>query len=130
MSSLIRTVTVDCADPYALAGFWSEVMGWPRGPEDEPGDEEVGIVAPQGAGPGLLFIRVPEGKTVKNRLHLDLEPQQPRDAEIERVLTLGATLVDDLRNPNGTGWAVLADPEGNEFCILRSAAERAATSSI
>lgn len=65
-------------------------------------------------------------KTVKNRVHLDLEPRdRSRDEEVERVLALGATLVDDRRNPDGTGWAVLADPEGNEFCVERSAGERA-----
>jgi predicted enzyme related to lactoylglutathione lyase len=65
---------------------------------------------------------------VKNRLHLCLQPDIPRDEEVERLLGLGATLFDDRRNPDGTGWAVLTDPEGNEFCVLRSAAERAATS--
>lgn len=75
--------------------------------------------------PKLLFIEVPEGKQVKNRVHLDLEPtDRPRDAEIERVIALGATPLHDLRNEDGTGWLVLADPEGNEFCILRSRAER------
>jgi predicted enzyme related to lactoylglutathione lyase len=65
---------------------------------------------------------------VKNRLHLCLQPDIPRDEEVERLLGLGATLADDRRNADGTGWAVLTDPEGNEFCVLRSAAERAATS--
>jgi hypothetical protein len=74
----------------------------------------------------LLFIEVPEGKQVKNRLHLDLEPtDRTRDEEIERVLGLGASPVLDLRKDDGSGWLVLADPEGNEFCILRSQAERA-----
>ena len=77
----------------------------------------------------LLFIEVPEPKQVKNRGHLDLVPtDRTRDEEIDRVLALGATMVDDRRNADGTGWLVLADPEGNEFCILRSDAERAATS--
>nr|WP_237519388.1 VOC family protein [Streptomyces sp. HUCO-GS316] len=74
---------------------------------------------------GLLFVTVPEVKTTKNRLHLDLQPQdRTRDEEIERLLALGALLIDDRRNPDGTGWAVLADPEGNEFCVERSAGER------
>jgi hypothetical protein len=68
-------------------------------------------------------MRVPEAKQVKNRVHLDLTPDsstpQARDAEIERVIALGATLVDDHRRPDGKGWVVLADPEGNEFCIER-----------
>ena len=74
----------------------------------------------------MLFIEVPEPKTVKNRLHLDLVPvDRPRAAEVARLTALGATLVADHRRPDGTGWVTLADPEGNEFCVLRSAAERA-----
>jgi hypothetical protein len=68
-------------------------------------------------------MRVPEAKQVKNRVHLDLTPDNPapqaRDAEVERIIALGATLVDDHRRPDGKGWVVLADPEGNEFCIER-----------
>ena len=84
------------------------------------------IVGPAG-GPSLLFIPVPEGKTVKNRLHLDLQPVgTTRDEEVERALGLGATVVDDRREPDGRGWVVMADPEDNEFCIERSAVEKAA----
>ena len=70
----------------------------------------------------LLFVEVPEAKQVKNRIHLDLRPDRrsPRTQEIARVLALGATEVADLRTPEALGWMVLADPEGNEFCILRS----------
>jgi predicted enzyme related to lactoylglutathione lyase len=79
-------------------------------------------------GAGLLFVTVPEAKSGKNRLHLDLQPQdRSRDEEVTRLLALGAALVDDRREPDGTGWAVLADPEGNEFCVERSEPERAAT---
>lgn len=75
--------------------------------------------------PRLLLIRVPEGKTVKNRMHLDLQPPawRTRDEEVERALGLGAKLLDDRRESDGSGWVVLADPEGNEFCIERSEAE-------
>jgi predicted enzyme related to lactoylglutathione lyase len=77
--------------------------------------------------PNLLFIKVPEGKAVKNRVHLDLVPaRDTRDQEAARLLELGAMLVADHRRPDGTGWVVLADPEGNEFCVERSAAERTA----
>jgi Glyoxalase-like domain len=73
----------------------------------------------------LLFIPVPEAKTVKNRMHLDLMPTAgSRDEEVARLLSIGAALVDDQRRPDGTGWVVMADPEGNEFCIERSARER------
>jgi predicted enzyme related to lactoylglutathione lyase len=124
----VRWIDFDCADPYRLAGFWAEVTGLRQDPDDKPGDEECALLA--GADPidgGMLFQRVPEGKTVKNRVHLDLQPtDRTRDEEVERLLGLGATLVDDHRKPDGTGWALLADPEGNEFCVERGAAERAA----
>ena len=120
----IRHITVDCADPYALASFWSRATGWPIGAEDEPGDDEV-LLEPTGS-PGLLFIRVPEAKAVKNRVHLDLQPQgRSRDEQVEWLLGIGATIFDDQRRPDGTGWVTMADPEGNEFCVERGAAERA-----
>jgi predicted enzyme related to lactoylglutathione lyase len=79
-------------------------------------------------GPGgrsLLFLKVPEAKSVKNRMHMCLRPvDRDRDAEVERLLGLGATMVNDLRRPDG-GWAVLADPEGNEFCVLTVGADAA-----
>ncbi|MEU6665496.1 VOC family protein [Streptomyces sp. NPDC046727] len=121
MTSMIRHVTIDSADAHALATFWSKVLEQPLGEDDHPGDEEALI-----EGAGLLFVTVPEAKTAKNRVHLDLQPQdRGRDEEVERLLALGAALVDDRRNSDGTGWVVLADPEGNEFCVERSAAERA-----
>jgi len=126
MSTRIRQITVDCHDAYALASFWSAVLGFVDDPDDpnHPDDPEAVILDPQGLHPGLLFIPVPEGKTVKNRLHLDVMPDGPRDEEVTRVLQLGASLVEDHRRPDGGGWAVLADPEGNEFCVVRSRAER------
>jgi predicted enzyme related to lactoylglutathione lyase len=127
MSSSIYNIVVDCRDPWQLAQFWSDVLARPVDPGNDPGDDEVGIPLAANGGE-LLFLTVPEPKTVKNRLHLCLQPDGPRDEEVERVLGLGATLVDDQRQTGGLGWAVLADPEGNEFCVLRSAAERAATS--
>ena len=126
MPSSVLHISVDCADPYKLSEFWSQVTGKPIPEEDQPGDDETGIELNDGT--SMLFLRVPEPKTVKNRMHVCLQPDIPRDEEVERILGLGATLVNDLRKPDGTGWAVLADPEGNEFCVLRSAAERAATS--
>ncbi|MEU1474136.1 VOC family protein [Streptomyces sp. NPDC001668] len=120
MTSAIRHVTIDSADAYALAGFWSQVLGLPLNEEDRPGDEEAQI-----EGAGLLFVTVPEAKSGKNRLHFDLQPQdRTRDEEVARLLTLGAALLDDQRTGDGMGWVVLADPEGNEFCVERSAAER------
>lgn len=122
----IRSITVDCADPYRQAVFWSEVTGWREDPADpnHPDDPEGRIVSTHGI--SLLFIPVPEGKIGKNRVHLDLMPTaRSRDEEVERLLGIGATLVGDHRQPDGRGWVTLADPEGNEFCVERSAAERA-----
>jgi len=127
VTSRIHHITIDCRDPHALAGFWAQVLGFVDEPEfpNEPGDDEALLVDPTGHHPSVLFIRVPEAKAVKNRVHLDLQPDRLRDEEVGRVVSLGASLVDDQRRPDGTGWAVLADPEGNEFCVERSRAELA-----
>ncbi|MGW2570871.1 VOC family protein [Streptomyces sp. NPDC001537] len=123
MSSLIRHVTVDAADPFVLAGFWAQVLDGSLGDDDFPGDPEAVVTT---AAATLLFVRVDDRKALKNRVHLDLQPQdRTRDEEVERLLSLGATLQEDHRRPDGTGWVTLHDPEGNEFCVERSAAERA-----
>ncbi|MFJ9771417.1 VOC family protein [Kitasatospora sp. NPDC101157] len=127
MVSVLQNVAIDCTDAYELALFWSRVTGRPLDPEDGPGDREVAVSLPDG--PVLYFNQVPEPKTVKNRVHLCLRPQTSREEEVDRLLGLGASMVSDLRNPDGSGWAVLADPEGNEFCVLRSESDRAAVSS-
>ncbi|MFJ2865480.1 VOC family protein [Kitasatospora sp. NPDC087314] len=127
MVSVLQNVAIDCANAYELARFWSEVLGCPPHPEAEPGAAETEVVLPEG--PLLYFNQVPEPKTIKNRIHLCLRPKTTREEEVERLLKLGATLVDDRREPDGPGWAVLADPEGNEFCVLRSESDRAAMSS-
>ncbi|MCK9794102.1 VOC family protein [Isoptericola sp. 4D.3] len=133
MTSRISHTTFDARDAYAQSVFWAQVLGYTDVPGDPnlPGHEECMIVPPAGhdAPPEshgrLLFIEVPEPKTVKNRGHLDLRPTDRTQAEeVERLLALGATQVADLRRPDGKGgWVVMADPEGNEFCILRSDAE-------
>jgi predicted enzyme related to lactoylglutathione lyase len=125
---ILRHITIDATDPYKLAGFWSEATGWPGSDEDEPGDDEVIVLAPSPV-PSLLFIRVPEAKTVKNRVHIDWVPtERTRDEEVERFLTLGATIHQDHRKPNGRGWVTLLDPENDEFCIEMSESERSTTS--
>ena len=127
MTAFISHTTVDCRNAYELSLFWSAVLGFAEDPDDpnEPGDEECMISAPDGQ-QRLLFIEVPEAKAVKNRLHLDLRPVEgARDDELARLRTLGAREVADRRRPDGGGWVVLADPEGNEFCILRGRAELA-----
>jgi predicted enzyme related to lactoylglutathione lyase len=117
-------VVFDCADAYRLASFWSAVMQKPLDEEIKPGAEETWIELDEG--PNLYFAQVPEPKTVKNRVHVCLAPDTSRDLDMERIINLGGRLVDDQRLPDGRGWVVLADPEGNEFCVLRSEAERAA----
>ena len=128
MTVRIRHVTVDCAKCYDLSLFWAAVTGFQEDPEDpnEPGHEEC-LIFSDDRRHRLLFIEVPESKQAKNRIHFDLRPVEgSRDVELTRLTGLGAVVVDDRRNPDGTGWVVLADPEGNEFCILRSDAEVAA----
>ncbi len=134
MTSFVSHTSVDCRDAYALSEFWKRVLGYVdvEGDPNEPGHEECMILEPS-ADPEhahrLLFIEVPEPRTVKNRLHLDLRPRAgTRDAEVARLLALGATELADRRGIHGpgTGWVVLADPEGNEFCVLRSPEELAA----
>jgi catechol 2,3-dioxygenase-like lactoylglutathione lyase family enzyme len=117
MPLLISQLCVDASDPAAQARWWREVLG---GRIDDGDPDEVGL-ALEGGLPELLFLRVPEAKTVKNRLHLDVRPPDGSDQETElrRLLELGARRTDVGQGPDVT-WVVLADPEGNEFCLLRS----------
>jgi len=130
MTAYISHTTVDCTSAYELSEWWKKVLGYVdiAGDPNEPGDSECMIQAPD-ASQNLLFIEVPDTKMVKNRIHLDLRPQEgSRDEELQRLRDLGATEVADRRDIHGpgTGWVVLADPEGNEFCILRGEQERTA----
>jgi predicted enzyme related to lactoylglutathione lyase len=121
----IHEITFDARDPHALAAFWAALLEREIRPGDMPQDDSV-LVVPVPGQPGLLFLRVPEGKTAKNRIHFDLWPTSTRrDQQVERAALLGAVVVDDRRRADGTGWVVCADPEGNEFCVGRGAAERA-----
>lgn len=127
MASTPHALTFDCHNSFELSLFWSQVTGYVEDPADPNLPEHPeNFIGPPGSPDGMLFINVPEGKSVKNRLHLDLRPDADttRDAEIERVIALGASMLNDLRKDDGTGFAVLADPEGNEFCITRGAHER------
>src|SRR3546814_11216562 len=116
MASRITTITFDCHDPLALAEFWKAALGFTDDPDNpnSPDDPEALIIDTKGHHPALLFLPVPEGKTVKKRVHLDLMPDQPRDAEVEPVLALSANQLDDQRQPDGDGRAVIADTEGHE----------------
>ena len=126
MTSRISHTSFNARDPYAQSLFWAQLLDMSEDPDDpnEPGHEECMIFSADGR-TRLLFIEVPDDKQLRNRVHLDLAPTDlTREAEIERVLGLGATEVDDLRRPDGGGWLVLADPEGNEFCILAGDLDR------
>ncbi len=124
------TVVVDCRDVAAQGRWWAEALGWRPVYEaaDEmvivPGyatDEVMRDMPWERTPPGLVFVPVPEGKTIKNRLHIDLAPHtsDDREAEIARLLELGATRVE-VGQSDESSWDVLADPEGNEFCVLSS----------
>lgn len=133
MTSFIAHTTVDCANAYELSEWWKQLLGYVDLPDDPnaPDHEECMIQRPDG-GHRVLFIDVPDTKHGKNRLHFDLRPaERTRDEEVEWAISIGATQVADLRGiyGPGSGWVVLADPEGNEFCILRSEAELAAVQS-
>jgi predicted enzyme related to lactoylglutathione lyase len=126
MTSAIMHTSVDSRDAHAQAAWWAQVLGFQEDPQDPnlPGHEECMILSPDGR-TRVLFIEVPEGKTAKNRVHFDLTPTDcTRDEEVERLVGLGATVHQDLRQPDGGGWVTLLDPEGNEFCVLRSGSER------
>jgi hypothetical protein len=123
VASKFTELAIDCADPHGLARFWCSVLGYEVQGEDD-GIVTIGSpMAPEGkrhAGPvppTLTFARVPEGKTVKNRLHIDVNPtDREQDEEVRRLLDLGAQHA--TVGQGDVSWVVLADPEGNEFCVL------------
>jgi hypothetical protein len=108
-----QNIVIDCTDPLLVASFWSEALGLElHGPDEgdwwiEPGD----------GSPDILFLHVPEGKSVKDRIHLDLRPDD-QAAEVERLISLGARRIDI--GQGNVSWVVMADPEANEFCVLSS----------
>lgn len=117
MDIRIQCVVVDAHDCEMLARFWSSVLGWRVTYET---DHEWVIEPPEGSpeadvAPDIVFVKVPDDKIVKNRLHFDLRPKD-QEAEVRRIVELGATRVDI--GQADVGWVVLADPEGNEFCVL------------
>ncbi|WP_432086361.1 VOC family protein [Streptomyces sp. bgisy095] len=128
MTSRFTELTVDCHDPERLAAFWCEVLDFTVIDQSED-QVEIGSWVPtvedvraRQMPPTLVFIRVPEGKAVKNRLHLDVSPiDRSTEDEVIRLLGLGATTVDVGQGP-GRSWVVMADPEGNEFDVLRTLA--------
>jgi hypothetical protein len=107
-------LVVDAHDPRFIARFWAAVLDQQVLLES---DDEVIVGSDEHRYPGLCFVPVPEHKTLKNRLHIDLDPDD-READVERIIALGARRVDVGQGPD-VSWVVLADPEGNEFCVLR-----------
>jgi catechol 2,3-dioxygenase-like lactoylglutathione lyase family enzyme len=128
MSIRWYSVVVDCRDFVALSRWWAEALGWRVG--YEAADEVVLVpphafdeardIPPSERGPGLTFLSVPERKTAKNRLHIDLAPSPDagQEAEVRRLEALGARRVDVGQDAAEVSWVVMADPEGNEFCVL------------
>jgi predicted enzyme related to lactoylglutathione lyase len=116
MSLRFDTLVIDAHDPLALGRWWAELLGWGHEVDE---DDDVVVTPPEGTrATELLFQKVPEDKAVKNRLHLDLRPDD-QAAEVTRAEELGARRIDICQDDDVT-WVVLADPEGNEFCILQA----------
>ena len=116
MPARMSCVCIDAVDPHPIADFWAAVLGWDV---IEDSDEGISLAAPSRDLPTLDILPVPEAKTVKNRLHLDLRADGTSfDDELDRLESLGARRVEVGQGPELT-WLVFADPEGNEFCLLR-----------
>ena len=119
MAARLTELVIDARDPASLASFWMSALGWELAGTDEDGVE---ISDPSGRSPTFMFAHVPEAKAGKNRLHVDLNPVDcDQDEELARLLALGAHTVDIGQGVQS--WIVLADPEGNEFCLLRTRQE-------
>ncbi len=114
MALRYAATVIDCTDPRQVGAFWSALLGAELGGPDEAGDLSI---EESDSHPELIFVPVPEAKVTKNRVHIDLRPDD-QAAEVERALALGARAVDI--GQRDVTWVVLADPEGNEFCILRA----------
>ena len=120
MGIRLQNVTMKSTDPMRLAEFWSQVLGWSITYSD---DEEIEIQAPHGSPesglvPDLVILRDADEKSGVNRLHIDLRPDEDQEQEVRRIEALGARRVDIGQGPDAT-WVVFADPDGNEFCVLR-----------
>lgn len=125
MASRTANFCIDAHDPIAQAHWWAGVLDdFTIDPDGEMNADEAELRGPGGR--WLEFLRVPEAKTVKNRMHLCLRPVGTSvDAEVDRIVGLGARVMDDRRGMDDGGWVVLIDPEGNEFCVLGATAEDA-----
>jgi catechol 2,3-dioxygenase-like lactoylglutathione lyase family enzyme len=124
MASVLREFVIDCADPERVARWWGEVLGWPVVADGHGYWWSAVTADPDAPPPILTFVPVPEGKTVKNRIHLDLNPSGCDQAEeLARLLALGARPVDV--GQHDVPWVVLADLEGNELCLLSRRVDQA-----
>ena len=123
MACRFTELIIDCEDPRRLADFWAQALDYRESDAKVEGEHHyVELEGPPGAGPSLLLLRTPDKKTSKNRVHIDVNAtDRDQDAEVERLVALGATRVDIGQGERT--WVVLADPEGNEFCVLRSRVE-------
>jgi predicted enzyme related to lactoylglutathione lyase len=113
----VLNITFDCADARTVAAFWAAVTGWELHPEHAAANPEFSVRPARRAWPRLYFVKVPEPRAVKNRLHLDVVPRRTQAEEVARLVRLGARVLN--ASPGGNGWVVMADPEGNEFCVER-----------
>ncbi|WP_026421498.1 VOC family protein [Actinokineospora inagensis] len=129
MPTRLVNVVVDAVDPLALARFWADLLGW-RVAEADGGEVDVSAPPEDGWDMDLVFVPVPEAKNGKNRVHLDLSSLSPtdQDATVRRALSLGATRIDI--GQGDVPWVVLADPVGNEFCVLEPRPEYADTGAV
>ncbi|HEX6417200.1 MAG TPA: VOC family protein [Acidimicrobiales bacterium] len=121
MTARLANITFDCEDALVVARFWSEVLDRPLAPEPEPSSYFAsigGIGHDSAGGPAWLFAKVPEPKAAKNRMHVDLVADD-REKEVARLVELGATRGAD-HDEYGMRWTVMADPEGNEFCVAQA----------
>jgi len=129
VSSSVWYVVFDCPDPRKTAEFWAEALGYRiEAPNEYIGD--VLLHDPKGVGQPLGFMKVPEPKVVKNRVHIDLQPDGHMEEEVERLVALGATVVETRQDPDEgyvdpTIWTVMLDPDGNEFCVIEELSRRA-----
>jgi predicted enzyme related to lactoylglutathione lyase len=121
VSSFVLNITFDSADPQAQAAFWAAVTGYPASDGSRPGNPFWLVASPREEdGLRLAFVPTGDAKNGKNRVHVDIVPgDRSQAAELHRLIGLGASVVDDRRQIEGAGWVVLADPEGNEFCLER-----------
>ena len=117
MTSTVLNITFDCSDAAKVARFWAAVTGWDLklAYDELPGQPEFSVGPPPAGGVRLYFVPVPEPKTTKNRVHLDVVPAGEQSQEIARLVDLGASVASDQLAD--AGWVVMTDPEGNEFCV-------------